>query len=965
MFNFTQARSASYVNFTRVRGLIIAVAFFICFVPAVKAQSSLDGFDPNANGTVRAVAVQTDGKILIGGSFTAIGGVTRNSIARLNTDGTLDAAFDPNANSAVFSIAVQPDGKILLGGFFTTVAPNGGAPAARNYIARVNADGTLDTTFDPNTNGTVNSVAAQADGKVLLGGSFTTLSPNSGAAVTRNNIARVNTDGTLDTAFDPNANDQVNSIAVQSNGKILFGGQFTAVTPNGGATVTRDRIARVNADGTLDTSFDPNANDMIQAIAVQSDGRIVIGGNFTAVAPNGGASVTRNYIARLNTDGTLDAAFDPNANGVVLSINIQPDGRILFGGNFNTVSPNSGAAVARNRIARANIDGTLDTVFDPNANGTVYSIALQTDGRIVFGGTFTTLAPGGGASVTRNRIARLERDGRLDRTLNLTMFGTAVYTSAIQPDGKIIIGGTFTSVLGTARNNIARLNTDGTLDTGFNPNANGAVYSIALQSDGAVLAGGAFTTIGGASRSRIARLDQTNGLADSFDPNASSLVFSINIQTDGKIVTGGLFTTIGGASRNYIARLDAANGAADSFDPNANAGVYAIAIQTDGKIIVGGAFATIGGQTRNHIARLDATSGAADSFDPNANGAVYTIAIQSNGKIVAGGVFTGANSIGGQARSHIARLDQTSGLADSFDPNANSYVNSIVVQSDGKVLAGGAFTTIGAVTRNRIARLDAANGAADSFDPNSNGTVNAIAMQPDGKVLVGGNFSTIGGQTRSYFARLSNDTAALSNLSVGLYTVKLTRDGSAPQFTRVIFEKSTDNGASWTLLGTATNSFASFGETGKGEKLLAPQAAGYTLNGQSIPTGQNVLIRARGFFRTGYQSGSETIEDKTKNVFLFPPTAANVSISGRLIVGKGVGLTNAVVTLIDAQGNTRSTVSSSFGFYSFDNITVGQNVVIYVSSKRYQFDTQSLWVTEDVGDLNFNAEQSFGEVRMK
>jgi predicted outer membrane repeat protein len=95
------------------------------------------------------------------------------------------------------------------------------------------------------------------------------------------------------------------------------------------------------------------------------------------------------------------------------------------------------------------------------------------------------------------------------------------------------------------------------------------------------------------------------------------------------------------------------------------------------------------------------------------------------------------------------------------------------------------------------------------------------------------------------------------------------------------------------------------------------------------------------------------------------PTAANVSIGGRLIVGKGVGLTNAVVTLIDAQGNTRSTVSSSFGFYSFDNITVGQNVVLYVSSKRYQFETQSLWVTEDVGDLNFNAEQSFGEVRGK
>ena len=116
-------------------------------------------------------------------------------------------------------------------------------------------------------------------------------------------------------------------------------------------------------------------------------------------------------------------------------------------------------------------------------------------------------------------------------------------------------------------------------------------------------------------------------------------------------------------------------------------------MQADGKILVGGYFAgasSIGGQARNRIARLDATSGAADSFDPNADNPVFSIAVQADGKILAGGDFF---NIGGQARNFIARLDATTGLADSFDPNANNEVYSIAVQADGKILAGGAFTS--------------------------------------------------------------------------------------------------------------------------------------------------------------------------------------------------------------------------------------------------------------------------------
>ena len=177
----------------------------------------------------------------------------------------------------------------------------------------------------------------------------------------------------------------------------------------------------------------------------------------------------------------------------------------------------------------------------------------------------------------------------------------------VQPDGKVLIGGDFTKVLGVRRNHIARLNPDGTLDIAFDPNANDVVYSLALEADGKILAGGYFESIGGAAREYIARLDATTGLADSFNPNPNdeSNVISIVVQADGKILVGGAFTSIGGAARNYIARLDATTGLADSFNPDANSLVLSIAVQADGKILAGGSFTNIGGQPRNHIARLE------------------------------------------------------------------------------------------------------------------------------------------------------------------------------------------------------------------------------------------------------------------------------------------------------------------------------------------------------------------------
>jgi uncharacterized delta-60 repeat protein len=764
--------------------------------------------------------------------------VTRNRIARLNPDGTLDTSFDPNANGIVRAIALQADGKILAGGDFNGANSIGGQ--TRNRIARLDATTGAADSFDPNADAVIRSIALQADGKILAGGSFASI-----GGQTRNRIARLDATTGLADAFNPDATGFINSIVVQADGKILLGGIFSNV---GGQV--RNGVARLDPVSGLADSFSPSADDVVNAIALQADGKILVGGFFNSV---GGQS--RSRIARLDPVTGLADSFNPNANNPVNSIAVQPDGKILAGGIFNIIG-----GQARGFIARLDSTTGMADSFNPSADNTVFSIAVQADGKILAGGLFTTVSPSGNPASTRNSIARLETDGRLDQTLNLSILAEPIAAIAMQADGKILIGGFIFSLPGIS-GNMARLNTDGTVDTAFNPNVNGFVRSIAVQADGKILVGGAFTNVGGQPRNRIARLDAATGAVDvSFDPNANNDVYTIAVQPDGQILLGGIFTSIGGQTRNRIARLNAATGLADSFNPNANGEVYSIGVQADGKIVVGGNFVganCIGGQMRDFMARLDPGTGLADSFNPNPDFAVISVVVQADGKILAGGNFT---NLGGQPRNHIARLDATSGLPDSFNPNANGTVWALAVQADGKIIAGGTFTSIGGQPRNRLARVDGATGMADSFNPNPTDFLNAIALQGDGKLLAGGEFGSIGGQSRLSFARLSNDTAALRNLTVTQTTINWTQGGSSPQFTRVTFESSNDN-VNYTFLGNG-----------------AASGTSWTLTGLNLPTGSNVYVRARGYYRSGWQSGSESINETVRNAFLTGPAPTPMTI---------------------------------------------------------------------------------------
>lgn len=345
-------------------------------VARFKADDSLDtSFKVATNAYVKAIAIQSDGKILIGGDFNYVTGtgsastVTSSGIARLNADGTVDSTFHNvplfKVNSPVRSIAVQPDGKIVVGGYFTSFDS-----VPRSYLVRLNTDGTQDTSFTALPNNQIEDVKLQADGKMVIAGSFTQVQ---GTDI--RGVARLNADGSLDTSFDAgqsiggrngawDGSLPVYQLALQDDGKIVYAGGTHRY-----ADEIHWRIARLNTDGTVDSSFQSYVSWWASSIALQNVGgeqKIVVGGDYSRAGvtnPATGAVVsdaTRQRIARFNADGSLDTEFDTSfsANSWVWSVLPNSDGTVYLGGKFTSV-----AGMARRGIARlAELDPTKQVI---------------------------------------------------------------------------------------------------------------------------------------------------------------------------------------------------------------------------------------------------------------------------------------------------------------------------------------------------------------------------------------------------------------------------------------------------------------------------------------------------------------------------------------------------------------------------------------------------------------------------
>ncbi|GAA1439721.1 hypothetical protein [Leifsonia poae] len=338
--------------------------------------------------------------------------------------------------------------------------------------------------------GSVQAVAVDADGRSLLVGDFTAFN---GTTVGR--VVRLNTDGSVDTAFDTGsgANDTVRALVVDADGRIILGGDFTAFN---GTTV--GRVVRLNPDGSIDATFDTGigASSTVHGAAVDADGRIVIVGAFAAFKGTSAA----NKVVRLDQDGSIDNDFTANTGtgapgGVILDVAVGVDGTILLAGTFTTFN-----RTAVGNTVRLQPDGRTDTTFDTGtgSDSTVRTIAIDPDGMVVLGGDFTTFDGTESAS-----LVLLHPSGAV-HTRFIGSGDNSTRTVALDADGNIFFGGVRAD--GTGR--FALLNRDGRADTSLTTGAgaDGSVNSAALDADGALLLGGDFTTFNGESHSRVVRL---------------------------------------------------------------------------------------------------------------------------------------------------------------------------------------------------------------------------------------------------------------------------------------------------------------------------------------------------------------------------------------------------------------------------------------------------------------------------
>lgn len=464
--------------------------------------------NPGANGPVHVIQQvfdvgdtnQTTRKVLIGGDFTAVNRTPINRFARLNNDGSLDPTFivGTGADGFVDDMAVQPDGKIILGGGFTSI--NG---FSRKGVARLATNGTVDATFDPGAGivGQVRSVTVITNGpnigKIVVAGDF-----NSANSTNRNHIARLNADGKLDPTFDTGSgpNGPVFTAAVQLDGRIIVGGDFTSI--NG---VARNRIARLNSNGSLDLSFDPGAgiDDKVYDLDL-----VNIGGAVQVSRNAGGNDAEDRLLVDTGaTAGSIiinyDFLFVPDSLAVFYEGNRIFDTGLTNGSQIVQISYGPGSSTQVEIVVNQGSTGIPGTIWSYDLT----IVPLQGVEKILVGGAFNTVD-----FRSRNGVARLNTDGSLDTTFNPgSGFDDTVFTVAQQTDGKFIIGGLFTSFNETARTNLARLFANGALDTSFmdsaynqragptnnSPIIRSHINDLAIQTDGHILVGGAFTAMGG------------------------------------------------------------------------------------------------------------------------------------------------------------------------------------------------------------------------------------------------------------------------------------------------------------------------------------------------------------------------------------------------------------------------------------------------------------------------------------
>ncbi len=688
------------------------------------------------------VELGADGRVVVAGVFTQINGIARTNVARLNENGSVDLAFNPPALarpgfefSSIYTTAIQQDGKVLIGGTFNLV---NGLP--RNYLARLNVDGSLDSSFDAVLDenhveqvGAVVGIALQSDGRILIRGSG--IGTVHGAAAS--SLIRLNPDGSLDSA-PPLATDLTAAVKISRKSFGLPSDYLGVDAENRILTAIVDddfdvpRLVRKTVDGQVDEGFNfiPGAGPRgsVYALAFQADGKILAAGDgglqrlfsgeATPISPvilrqppsfavgeysnaffsvSGHAFPKPTYQWRFNG---VDLPGETGSSLAVIDVQLTKDGSyyVVISNALGSISSRSARLSVIPFIppmSPSTLPGAPDLSFSPQTlfTGCGFCLEQQVQRGLLVQPDDKVLVGGDG-------LRRLHPNGRLDGLFNP---GLRDPTSSILPvvsdmalldDGRILICGNFTKIHGVIRNGIARLRPDGSLDEAFDAGDRfraGAIQALAWQTNGQVLVAGRFSSVDGATRGGIARLDASGRLDPGFTPGIATpaTVNSVMLQSNGEVLIAGSFTAIGGVPRRGFARL-LANGSLDTtFDPTLGGGgsqlPRLLAVQPDGKIWITGQF---GGPT--NLVRLW-PNGSVDLQIARLSlnfQSPLSLALQPDGKVIVGG-----------RRSVLARLNVDGSVDATFAPPRLDLFGSpvgaqfIALQSDGRIVLAGDFTS--------------------------------------------------------------------------------------------------------------------------------------------------------------------------------------------------------------------------------------------------------------------------------
>ena len=809
-----------------------------------------------------------------------------NRIARLNFDGTTDTSFNPEAglNAAGICVNLDASGRVIAGGSFNMVDG-----FLRPHLAFFDIYGSL-ITGTPTPSATVRTIATQANGEIILGGDFTSID-----GTPRNRVARLQSDYTLEIAFNPDANAPIHACALQEDGKILVGGAMTQVgasTRNGVARLYNDPASNVLSVPSLTEAqwLRSGATQEAQQVTFEKDigaGYVTTGITVSRIDGGWKTAITPSLVT-----GSIRArAFstDSHSQGMIeeiVSFSVSPSIEIIVQGEVRT----SGVGTVDFGFSQTGVANSLEVniVNRGLANLTLTSAVLTTGTQWAIPAQPTTpVLPGGSASFTlvftpttpgakTDTVTINSNDPTTAAfTISLAGFGNpgpgaidttwqpvangAVNALSRSPSDFSWVGGLFTTVSSLSRGRYAFINDSAAVQLQAGVGANGPIFCVAQLPDGKVMIGGTFTAVNGVTRNRLARLNSDGSLDTSFNLSVTSpfipipSVHCFALQPDGSLIVGGNFNFIGGIARLCLARLTPAGAVDTSFNVEIDT-VYSLAIQTDNKIIVGGSFASVyGDYSKLKVCRINPDGTLDNTFAVPAivymPGRVTCASIDGTGKILlalAGGYMgdaTGLNRV-----TSVGAIDTT------FANNVTD-AQSLAVQADGNILVGSSAS--GSLTSTeRLFRLTTLGATDTSFAANARNTVSGVLLQEDGKLLVGGSF-TLAGSPR-FLARVINGPASSSLTVVGPTEITWARGGTLPECQTVVFDLSQDNGTSWTRLGQGDR-------ISGGWRIIATSTAGPLLPGfffGSLPV--SGIVRARAYVQGGLFNGSVSILEEQR-----------------------------------------------------------------------------------------------------